>query len=82
MKRQRLSLGTSMSVECGKDWNGLYFTAYARGASVFVRSSQELKRFLKLPIKTASRDALDSWLDDIAQKSATSEGEQLSSVLQ
>jgi hypothetical protein len=62
MKRERLHLPGAMSVETGRDWNGRFFIAYGKGASVFLRCEKELRRFLKLPLKTASREALDSWL--------------------
>lgn len=65
MKRKQLILGGGMTVECGRDWNGLYFTAYAREASVYTRSSKDLRRFLRLPLKTESRDSLDAWLDEV-----------------
>lgn len=65
MKRHTLSLGQSMTVEAGRDWNGFFFIAYARGSSMFFREEKELKRYLKLPLKTASRDALDLWLAEL-----------------
>ena len=65
MKRRTLNLGQSMTVEAGRDWNGFFFIAYARGCSMFFREEKELKRFLKLPPKTASRDALDLWLTEL-----------------
>lgn len=61
MKRETLHLQGDMTVETGKDFNGRFFIAYARGASVFVREHKEVRQFLKLAPKTRSRDALDSW---------------------
>jgi hypothetical protein len=66
MKRETLHLPGGMSVETGKDWNGRYFICYAKTASVIVRTDKEIKRFLQLPIKTPSRDSLDSWLASLA----------------
>ena len=66
MKRETLHLPAGMSIETGKDWNGRFFIAYARNASVFIRDAKELRRFLKLPIKTPSRESLDSWLASLA----------------
>ena len=62
MKRETLHLPGQMSVETSKDHNGRFFTAYARNASVFLRDTTELRRFLKLPNGTPSRASLDSWL--------------------
>ena len=62
MKRTRLQLGQSMSVETAKDFNGRFFICYAKGASVFLRNVKEVRRFMKLPLKTTSRDLLDEWL--------------------
>lgn len=61
-KRDRISLGGGISVETGPDWNGRYFVACRNGASVFIRDPAQLRAFLKLPAKTPSREALDSWL--------------------
>lgn len=66
MKRETLHLPGNMSIETGKDWNGRYFICYAKNASIIARTDKEVKQFLKLPIKTASRDSLDSWLASLA----------------
>lgn len=66
MKRETLHLPKGMSVETGRDSNGRYFVAYARNASVFLRSAQEVRRFLKLPASTPSRASLDSWFESLA----------------
>lgn len=66
MKRETLHLPGGMSIETGKDFNGRFFIAYAKNASVFIRDAKELRSFLKLPIKTASRESLDSWLASLA----------------
>lgn len=62
MKRERLHLPKGMSVETGKDWNGRWFVAYRSGCSMLYREARDLRAFLKLPVKTQSREALDSWL--------------------
>ena len=62
MKRETLHLPGGMSIETGKDFNGRFFIAYAKNASVFIRDTKKLRSFLKLPIKTPSRESLDSWL--------------------
>jgi len=66
MKRETLHLPTGMSVETGKDWNGRYFICYAKNASIIARTAAEVRQFLKMPIKTASRDSLESWLASLA----------------
>jgi len=66
MKREILHLPTGMSVETGKDWNGRYFICYAKNASIISRTTAEVRQFLKMPIKTASRDSLESWLASLA----------------
>lgn len=80
MKRETLHLQAGMSIETGKDWNGRFFIAYARNASVFIRCDKELRRFLKLPIKTPSRESLDSWLDSLRGSDAANGGEPLTRV--
>ncbi len=66
MKRDTLRLPGNMSVETGRDWNGRFYVAYSKGASVFVRCPKELRRFLKLSLATASRASLDSWLESLS----------------
>ena len=66
MKRERLHLQGDMTVETGKDFNGRFFIAHARGASVFMRDKKEVIRFLRLTAKTRSRDALESWFDSLS----------------
>lgn len=61
MKRERLHLQSGMTVETGKDTNGRFFIAHARGASMFLRDSAEVRKFLQLAAKTPSRESLDSW---------------------
>lgn len=70
MKRDTLRLPGGMSVETSKDWNGRFFIAYGKQASVFVRCPKELRKFLKLSLGTASRAALDSWLESLQNTEA------------
>lgn len=65
MKRDTLRLPGAMSVETGRDWNGRFYVAYGKQASVFVRCPKELRKFLRLSLGTASRAALDSWLESL-----------------
>jgi hypothetical protein len=74
MKRDRLSLGATMAVETGFDLSGRWFVCYARNASIYTRSVTDLRRFLKLPIKTASRDALEAWLVSLNEIDADRKG--------
>lgn len=74
MRRETLHLQHGISIETGKDFNGRFFIAYSKGASVFVRDHKELKQFLKLPAKTPSRSSLDSWLASLAHWDTEKEG--------
>ena len=62
MRRQKLHLGQSMTLETGRDATGRFWIAFARGASMFFREPSDIRRWLKLPKGTASRDAFDSWI--------------------
>ena len=70
MKRDRLNLQGGMTVETYLDGTGRIYIAYARGASVFLQDVKALRQFLKLPPKTDSRQALDSWLASMADMDA------------
>lgn len=61
-KRERLHLSAHQSVDTGLDWNGRYYVAYSNNASIFLRDTKELRRFLKLPKGVPSREAFDSWI--------------------
>ena len=62
MKRDRLAISSFQSVETYIDFGGRVFIAYSSGASVMLRDKKELRKFLGLPLKTPSRESLDSWL--------------------
>lgn len=66
MRRQVLHLQGGMSVETSRDWTSRWFVAYKKGVSMFFRDVKSLKRFLALPVKTASRESLDSWLESLS----------------
>jgi hypothetical protein len=70
MKRDRLVLSQSQSIETGRDWSGRFFIAYSSGASVFIRDIKELRRFLKIPKSIPMRASLDSWLESLADMDA------------
>jgi len=74
MKRDRLALGATMAIETGFDLSGRWFVCYARSASIYTRSVTDLRKFLKLPIKTASRDALEAWLVSLNAMDADRKG--------
>ena len=46
-------------------WNGRVYIAYANGVSAMFAGPKELRRFLKLPVKTPSRERLDAWLEGL-----------------
>jgi hypothetical protein len=62
MKRERLHLSQTTTVETGKDMNGRFFIAYDKGASVFLRCPIAVRKWLKLPAKIPMRDSYDSWI--------------------
>jgi hypothetical protein len=62
MKRDRLAISRFQSVETYFDFDGRVFIAYSSGVSVLIRDKKELRKFLGLPLKTPSRESLDSWL--------------------
>ena len=71
MKRARLQLNAATSIETSLDANGRYWIAYSNGASVFLRDTKELRRFLKLPRGIPSRERFDAWLQEIVSTSDT-----------
>ena len=73
MRRERLHLGPGTTVETGRDWNGRFFIAYTKGASVFLRCPIEVRRWLKLPAKIPSREAFDSWIASLEAADASKE---------
>ena len=62
MKRDRLAISRFQSVETYVDFDGRVFIAYSSGVSALIRDKKELQKFLGLPLKTPSRESLDSWL--------------------
>lgn len=62
MSRERLRLSPFSTVETGLDHNGRHYVVYASGASAFLRSSAEARKWLRLPPKIPSREAFDSWV--------------------
>lgn len=65
MKRARLQLNAATSIETSLDTNGRYWIAYSNGASVFLRDTKELRRFLKLPKGIPSRERFDAFLTEL-----------------
>ena len=62
MKRQALHLQGGLSIETAKDWNGRFWVVYCRNASMFFRSAADIRKWIKLPKGTASRESFDSWI--------------------
>ena len=61
--RSFLNLGGNMTVESFVEkWNGRVFIGYTDGVSAFFDSSKALRKFLRLPVKTPSRERLDEGL--------------------
>lgn len=64
-KRDTLRLSQHQFIATSTDHNGRYWIAYSSGASVFVRTHAELRRFLKIPKSIPMRAALESWLENL-----------------
>lgn len=64
-KRSTHRISAHQSVETSRDWNGRYYIAYSSGSSVFLRDTQELRKFLRLPKGIPSREAFDVWLAEL-----------------
>ena len=67
MKRSFLKLSQYQTVETSRDFNGRYYIAYSKGASVFLREPRELQRFLKIPKSVPMREILDGWLAELEE---------------
>ena len=70
MKRSFLKLSQYQTVETARDFNGRYYIAYSKGASMFLRDSKELRRFLKIPKSVPMREILDGWIEGLEQADA------------
>ena len=73
MKRDRLVLSQHQTVETYRDATGRCFVAYSGGASVFIRDTKELRRFLKIPRSIPMRESLESWLASLEDMDAVRE---------
>jgi len=72
--RSFLDLGGNMTVESFVEkWGGRVFIGYTGGVSAFFDSPKNLRKFLRLPIKSPSREQLDAWLAGLEQPAATEE---------
>ena len=61
--RSFLNLGGAMTVESFVEkWGSRVYIGFANGTSAFFDSPKALRKFLKLPIKSPSRERLDEWL--------------------
>ncbi|MCE2835393.1 MAG: hypothetical protein LW834_12040 [Cyanobium sp. 49614_E6] len=69
-KRDRLALSAYQSVETYRDASGRCFIAYSNNASVFIRETRELIRFLRIAKGLPMRESLDSWLASLADMDA------------
>ena len=73
-KRDRLALSAHQSVETYRDASGRCFIAYSNNASVFIRETRELIRFLRIAKGLPMRESLDSWLASLADMDAKKKG--------
>lgn len=61
--RSFLDLGGAMTVETFVEkWGSRVFIGYTGGVSAFFDNPKALRKFLRLPVKTPSRERLDEWL--------------------
>ena len=61
--RSFLDLGGNMTVETFVEkWGGRVYIGYTGGVSAFFDNPKALRKFLRLPVKTPSRERLDEWL--------------------
>ena len=70
MKRERLELPGGMSIDTSRDLNGRYWIAYVptswgTGHTQITRNPSELRKALRLPKGTTSRQLFDDWLKDL-----------------
>ena len=63
MKPRSLDLGGGMIVHEVNYAGELWYAALRNGGAVFCPTPAALRKHLRLPPKTPSRDSLDSWLD-------------------
>jgi hypothetical protein len=61
-KRDRLALSAYQSVETYRDASGRCFIAYSNNASVFIRETRELIRFLRIAKGLPMRESLSDEL--------------------
>jgi hypothetical protein len=72
--RSFLDLGGAMTVETFVEkWGSRVYIGYTGGVSAFFDSPKNLRKFLRLPIKSPSRERLDEWLAGLEQPAATEE---------
>lgn len=81
MKRQTLHLQGGLSIETARDFNGRYWIAYLKGCSMFFRDAVDMRKWLKLPKGTASRDSFDSWIVSLGDFDKEKGGAQASPAL-
>jgi hypothetical protein len=74
VKYDKLHLSPHTSIETYRDHNGRAYVAYSGGASVFLRDTQDLRRFLKIPKGLPMRESLESWLASLADQDAKRKG--------
>ena len=67
MKRQSFTCH-GVSIESAKDFNGRFFIAYIKGASMFFRDATDVRKWLKLPKGTTTRELFDLWISELYKK--------------
>lgn len=72
MKSWHLQLGDGMSASCYRGGpHGRYFVGHRKGASALFQTTDELRKFLKLPAGTTSRTVFDGWAAELEAEPST-----------
>lgn len=64
-KPQSLQLGSGTLIMTSHDHNGRWWVTYYKHASLFHRDAAAVRKALKLPKGTPSRELLDTWLAEL-----------------
>ena len=69
-KREQFRLPGGIPIETGVDNGQRWFVGYRKGSSMGFTCPKELRRWLKLPLKTPSREAFDAWVATLEEAEA------------
>ena len=69
-RREQFRLLGGIPIETGVDNGQRWFVGYRKGSSMGFTCPKELRRWLKLPLKTPSREAFDAWVATLQEADA------------